>query len=346
MGNLGLFCGIGNLLKTWLEAARSALLKFVRFVLEWLRSEHLQRAKRLMKVWTARYPVEFFAGIGGIVLILWVLSPMVMWLFFGNGAGPKGDSFGALTSLFTGAAFVGLIATLMQQQREIRMQRQDLKLQRDEMKASREELSGQKQQMELQNQSLQQQMFEQTFFNLLNVFNQYIADLVEDDAEGDLEPRRGRDQLELILQKMHSAVVYYGYIETSPAQFGGETEAYRAARAKEQSEKLGQEFLKGTSRHANDLNSYFRLLYNILKLVDQSDVGQKKTYTNILRAQLSDSELQLIALNCARLRTAKLQFFVNRYEILKHLPSKLDGLEIQAACDEIRRQETEEKASE
>lgn len=92
---------------------------------------------------------------------------MVRWVAaaWGGGAeavsfGTFGDSFGALTSLFTGLAFVGLIITLRQQKLQIEMQREDLKLQRDEMKAAREELSGQKEQMALQNQSLRQQMFE------------------------------------------------------------------------------------------------------------------------------------------------------------------------------------------
>lgn len=306
-------------------------MKFVRFVLEWLRSEHLQRAKRLMKVWTARYPVEFFAGVGGIVLILWVLSPIVMWLFFGSGAGPKGDSFGALTSLFTGAAFVGLIATLMQQQREIRMQRQDLKLQRDEMKASRAELSGQKEQMALQNQSLKQQMFEQTFFNLLNVFNQYIADLAENTAINGREPKRGRDLLEKICKHVSGNIGAFVTL--------GKKGNSQPDKEKELRYAAGQT-ISTLSENGNDLNSYFRLLYNILKLVDQSGVDQKRIYTNILRAQLSDSELQLIALNCARSEAVKLRVLVDRYDILKHLPLKLNELDVRAVCDEIRRRES------
>ncbi len=80
----------------------------------------------------------------------------------------------------------------------------------------------------------------------------------------------------------------------------------------------------------------------MLKLVDRSDAEDKKVYTNVLRAQLSDSELQLIALNCARKDGAKLQVFVERYDILKHLPQQLNGVEIHLICDEIRRLEAQE----
>ncbi|WP_282091202.1 hypothetical protein [Epibacterium ulvae] len=81
-----------------------------------------------------------------LVIVAWLLSPwLVNWIVT---TAPKGtiefgtfgDSFGALTSLFTGLAFVGLIVTLRQQKVQIEMQRQDLKLQRDEMKAARDEL--------------------------------------------------------------------------------------------------------------------------------------------------------------------------------------------------------------
>lgn len=283
---------------------------------------------------------------GGLVVVAWLASPWVVKGIVGeNGeVGTFGDSFGALTSLFTGLAFVGLIITLGQQKAQIAMQREDLKLQREEMKASRAELSGQKEQMALQNQSLKQQMFEQTFFNLLNLFNQYIADLVETNPNDGQTPKSGRDQLEGLLieiahisrqQETDDFEEYDGFI----------VQKFITLSEKQHRETTVEKIAKGLQQEANDLNSYFRLLYNILKLVDQSGIEQKQTYTNILRAQLSDSELQLIALNCARNEGAKLQDFVDRYALLKHLPQKLNGLDIQAVCDEIWRQEEEKRGT-
>jgi hypothetical protein len=275
----------------------------------------------------------------GLVVAAWFASPwLVQWSVGVDGeVGTFGDSFGALTSLFTGLAFVGLIITLRQQKAQIAMQREDLKLQRGEMKAARAELSGQKEQMELQNQSLKQQMFEQTFFNLLNVFNQYIADLVQNEPLHAKEPKRGRDQLEGILNDISH--VGWGFASLGDQYVSEDKRAFEFQRDV-------ANMKNGFVDHANDLNSYFRLLYNILKLVDQSGVEGKRTYTNVLRAQLSDSELQLIALNCARDEAAKLQLLVDRYEILKHLPPKLRGMDIHGVCDEIRRQEIEEETSE
>jgi len=270
------------------------------------------------------------------VIGLWFFSPLVLKWLHGDyqGAGSFGDSFGALTSLFTGLAFVGLIVTLRQQKRQIEMQREDLKLQREEMKASREELAGQKAQMELQNQSLRQQMFEQTFFNLLNLFNQYIDDLVEGPSPGGSEPRRGRDQLGVIRERL--LIVKKHHHERN--QHTGDYEA-RVLSAEETLQRAASYFLGGYSSHADDLNSYFRLLYNVLKLVNQSDVAEKKVYTNILRAQLSDSELQLIALNCARSQGEKLKVLVEEYQILKHLPKELNGVSIEDVCERITKLE-------
>lgn len=50
-------------------------------------------------------------------------------------SGQLGDSFGILTCLFSGLAFVGMIVT-------IRMQSEELALQRDELRMTREELSN------------------------------------------------------------------------------------------------------------------------------------------------------------------------------------------------------------
>lgn len=283
----------------------------------------------------------------GLVFVAWFASPwLVSWVAGGGEkVGTFGDSFGALTSLFTGLAFVGLIITLRQQKAQIAMQREDLKLQRDEMEAARVELSGQKEQMELQNQSLKQQMFEQTFFNMLNLFNQYIADLVEKNPREGSEPQRGRDELERLLQKIASVDSHVVTGETEVNGFGFHKPVIKKKSKEERTASLINSIPDVLLKYSNDLNSYFRLLYNILKLVDQSRMDGAKSYTNILRAQLSDSELQLIALNCARAEAAKLQVFVDRYDILKDLPPKLNDFDIQAVCDEIRRQEIEEQVS-
>ena len=75
--------------------------------------------------------------------------------------GQYGDSFGALTAIFTAAAFVVLCWTLIAQQEELR-------LQREEMKKSREIFDEQKKVMALQ-------LFETTLFHLLQQHHQILS---------------------------------------------------------------------------------------------------------------------------------------------------------------------------
>ena len=75
--------------------------------------------------------------------------------------GQYGDSFGALTAIFTASAFLVLCLTLIAQQEELR-------LQREELKKSRETFDGQKKVMALQ-------LFETTLFNLLQQHHQILS---------------------------------------------------------------------------------------------------------------------------------------------------------------------------
>ncbi len=52
--------------------------------------------------------------------------------------GQIGDMVGIINSMFSGLAFVGLLGTIVLQQRELGLQRQDLKLTRDEVRRSAE----------------------------------------------------------------------------------------------------------------------------------------------------------------------------------------------------------------
>lgn len=57
-------------------------------------------------------------------------------------SGVFGDSFGLLTSLFSGLAFAGLIITIVMQRDELAMQREELKLQRKSLEAQVQELKN------------------------------------------------------------------------------------------------------------------------------------------------------------------------------------------------------------
>lgn len=87
---------------------------------------------------------NIFYIIIGIIVIM-IFNYFIINKFFDSWEirGQVGDSFGVITTLFSGLAFAGLIYTIYLQRNELQLQREELKLQREEMIKSREQLSKQ-----------------------------------------------------------------------------------------------------------------------------------------------------------------------------------------------------------
>lgn len=88
----------------------------------------------------------------------------------------------------------------------------------------------------------------------------------------------------------------------------------------------------------DDLNPYFRLLYNIVKFVDGADLVEKKRYTNIIRAQLSESELTLLAINLETPPGEGFRKLAEKYDLLKHRPDQfsITGAAIEDGLQRLR----------
>ena len=71
------------------------------------------------------------------------------------------------------------------------------------------------------------------------------------------------------------------------------------------------------------LGPFFRALYHWLKFVRESGSSlgpqAERRYANMARAQLSNSEAVLLAVNCLAYSGSGLTEFVYRYSLLKHL---------------------------
>jgi hypothetical protein len=69
------------------------------------------------------------------------------------------------------------------------------------------------------------------------------------------------------------------------------------------------------------LGHYFRNLYRIIKFFDQSSIVDKKFYTDIVRAQISNQELMLLFYNCLSAHgIEKFKPLVEKYSLLNNLP--------------------------
>ena len=116
--------------------------------------------------------------------IFWLVGLLffgfLVFLLFSFSSEPKtlanwssvGASFGALSALFTGLAFAGLIVTIVQQKRQLGMQSDELKLQRKELKATRKVLKKQNKEFRLQSATMKRQQFESSLFQLLDFIRQ------------------------------------------------------------------------------------------------------------------------------------------------------------------------------
>ena len=71
-----------------------------------------------------------------IVIIIWGASLLVVLKVFQNWStrASFGDSFGAISSLFSGLAFAGIIYTILLQRKELALQRQELSETREELR--------------------------------------------------------------------------------------------------------------------------------------------------------------------------------------------------------------------
>lgn len=81
------------------------------------------------------------------------------------------------------------------------------------------------------------------------------------------------------------------------------------------------DFQKTYVNHENYLSTYFRTLYRLYALIDESKIEEidRINYSKILRAQLSYSELFFIRYNAMTEQGRRSTYFINKYNILKHL---------------------------
>ncbi len=253
---------------------------------------------------------------GGLILL--VLFSVVLYSFIVINIleiqmyepGEFGDSFGMLTALFSGLAFAGLIITLI-------MQGDELKAQREELKLTRETLKSQKDEMQAQNKTLAKHGFENTFFKLLEFLEVCIKDIRYSDLNFPSSLATGRDAMGSLYNTF-----YNEYLSNKPDKYK-DLEFKKECKNKDGTSKAYNNFY---NKNEGNLGQYYRVLYNILKLVKRELPVTKDAlfYTNLVRAKLSKYELLLIFYNClSPLGAKKMTPLVKEYKILKHLDKSL-----------------------
>ena len=204
--------------------------------------------------------------------------------------GQFGDSWGALTSIFSVMAFVGVLTTI--------------KIQVEAMKKSEELVKSQSESMILQS-------FENNFFQMLHMLQSIISDMDIKSRDGKEVIYSGRD------------VFYYFYerklkpLAQSPSNTGN-----KPVNLEKEKQMMGFSFDELYYKRQQDLGHYFRFLYSIFKYIYRGGIpaDKKYVYAKILRAQLSNYELLILFYNALSKYGANFGFYINEYQLFDNLP--------------------------
>lgn len=220
-------------------------------------------------------------------ILLWVTRPIDK-LTIAN-AGVFGDSFGVLTSLFSALAFAGVAFTLAMQKEQIETQNKELQIQKDEATENRKEM--------------QKQGFENTFFQMIKLQNQIVSDISTTvKTLSGTDGVDGRAVIGVFLRRLRTSFKGHGLDENSTK------------------EMIGERFLSFYFASNYDLGHYFRFLYNILRFLSETKIEDKKLYIRLIRAQLSNAELEILYYNALSTEGSNLIQYMQEFKLMDNLP--------------------------
>lgn len=230
-----------------------------------------------------------------VVFFIWSLSFFLL-LLSTDVRGTFGDMFGAVNSLFSGLAFAGVIVAIILQSKE-------LKLQREELEQTREELKGQKEQLERQANYVERQLNEATFFQFVKLLNDITTGMNYGGKEGRQCFREFYQHLKSIDFHPEShgiAPIGKGKVDNIPL------------------------YINALFNIIGDhINHYIRTIYYALSFLDNAQLSNKHIYANILKSQLSTSELLILFYAGLSSKSQnKFKDLIEKYAILEHLEVK------------------------
>jgi len=229
----------------------------------------------------------------------------------GDAWASMGDFFGGvLNPLFALFAFIALLFTIV-------IQGEELHLTTGELRKSAESLQ---QQIML----LEMQTFGNTFFQLLRQHNEIVNDItirVSSDTPDGIVKRThdGRDCFVFFVKELYSTINQKILDHPDDSQI----------------EIIEKSYAEFSESYQSEFGHYFLNLYSIIRFVDDSSIDRisnemsdndicsfekRKTYTNLIRAQLSSYELILLYYNCVWSGGGgRFKALVDRYEMLDNL---------------------------
>lgn len=247
-----------------------------------------------------------------------------------------GDFVGGLIgSIWALAGVILFYVALTEQRKDFATNREVLNAQTDALKQQirefelqREELSQTRKVFSIQSETLKKQQFESTFFNLLNLHHDIVNSI---DLQSRVDKYRGFEKLFTTGLKEREKTEKVTETTTGRDCFvkfcNGFRNKYRQVKNsnKNLSERqlCEKSYLEYYEQHDSDLGHYFRNLYHIFKFLKNSKVEDKKRYTSLVRAQLSNDELFLLFYNgSSTYGKDKFLPLIEEFHVLKNLNLK------------------------
>lgn len=248
-----------------------------------------------------------FVIAGAIIALFGVIIYLCTNKDSGYGLNLLGDFMaGTVASIWSLAGLFFIYVAFLGQKQQLLNQQMEIMYSQLEVKYTRLELAGQKAEMAKQNKTLEQQKFENTFFQLLANHNSIVNSL-------DLWRNRNTGR-EILAQGRDCFVIFYNRLDSRIPEPQNEIPI----------EFIIEKYVEFFEENVSDLGHYFRNLYHIIKFIDESKIENKKRYTNFVRAQLSAGELALIFFNClTELGNEKFKPLIEKYSLLKNMDYNL-----------------------
>lgn len=248
--------------------------------------------------------------------------------------GALGDFFGGiLNPTFALLGLLALLQTIRIQTKELKTSSKALENSHEELKLTREEAGLSREALQQQSESIRLQNFENTFFKMLDLHNDIVKSLIHSGMCYSISKSakinfinvsdNGNTTSGKVLDSMLLGVKYILF--TNNRIPGSETKTNRNIVDLEyhhntQIERTNKSYLTLFKVYEQSTSKYFRNLYQILKFISRSDIDNKKLYSNVLRAQLSNNELELLFYHCASdIGSKDFMPLLIEFEFLEHL---------------------------
>lgn len=214
------------------------------------------------------------------------------------------------------ASVMLLVATLYHQ-------RLELKEQREQLKRSVEEVSQ-------QNRILTLQSFEQSFFSWLKDYKEQVDELwveIEPDPQHN-EPGaslRGRHALRNITDRcLNPFDVASRFFTPQVKRILGRNQDLSKDDIEFALQKVSEQWISNMFFHVDLIGSMLRTLYSLFHWIDQHEQlseNEKRHYTSIVRARLSNVELRMLFIDGMTPSGRKFAKYINKYSLFCNLPN-------------------------